>query len=79
MFQQASLRTGGHQVRIRHGVPDPDFTVEHLLASHMDNNPIIPGITILLRVLPHSNVIFFKFIFIYYNCTYYLKIFRLLV
>lgn len=58
LFQQASLRTGGHQIRVRHGLPDPDFTVEHMLASHMDDNPIIPGITLLLRVLPHSNVIF---------------------
>lgn len=27
-----------------------------MLASHMDDNPLIPGVTILLRVLPHSNV-----------------------
>ncbi|KAG8197149.1 hypothetical protein JTE90_011310 [Oedothorax gibbosus] len=52
--KQASLRVGGHQLRIRHGIPDPDFNVEHMLASHMDNNPLIPGMTILLRVLPHS-------------------------
>ncbi|XP_054717994.1 uncharacterized protein LOC129227457 [Uloborus diversus] len=52
--KQAVLRAGGHQVRVRHGVPDPDFNVEHMLASHMDDNPLMPGLTILLRVLPHS-------------------------
>lgn len=52
--KQATLRTGGHQIRVRHGIPDPDFTVEHMLASHMDDNPLIPGVTILVRVLPHS-------------------------
>ncbi|XP_035220791.1 uncharacterized protein LOC118193761 isoform X2 [Stegodyphus dumicola] len=52
--KQATLRVGGHQVRVRHGIPDPDFTVEHMLASHMDDNPIIPGVTVLLRVLPHG-------------------------
>ncbi|GFT71401.1 uncharacterized protein NPIL_555141 [Nephila pilipes] len=52
--KQATLRVGGHQIRVRHGIPDPDFNVEHMLASHMDDNPIIPGLTILVRVLPHS-------------------------
>ncbi|GFY75812.1 uncharacterized protein TNIN_416702 [Trichonephila inaurata madagascariensis] len=52
--KQAALRVGGHQIRVRHGIPDPDFNVEHMLASHMDDNPIIPGLTILIRVLPHS-------------------------
>ncbi|XP_055945318.1 uncharacterized protein LOC129976012 isoform X2 [Argiope bruennichi] len=52
--KQATLRVGGHQIRVRHGIPDPDFDVEHMLASHMDDNPIIPGLTILVRVLPHS-------------------------
>ncbi|GBM27090.1 hypothetical protein AVEN_189864-1 [Araneus ventricosus] len=52
--KQATLRVGGHQIRVRHGIPDPDFDVEHMLASHMDDNPLIPGLTILVRVLPHS-------------------------
>ncbi|GIY95592.1 uncharacterized protein CEXT_464961 [Caerostris extrusa] len=52
--KQATLRVGGHQIRVRHGIPDPDFNVEHMLASHMDDNPLIPGMTILVRVLPHS-------------------------
>ncbi|XP_071041625.1 uncharacterized protein [Parasteatoda tepidariorum] len=49
--KDVKLRIGGHQVRVRHGIPDPDFNMEHMLASHMDNNPVIPGVTILLRVL----------------------------
>ncbi|XP_043193185.1 uncharacterized protein LOC122365761 [Amphibalanus amphitrite] len=48
------LRVGGHQQRIRVGLPSFEGGVANLMASDMDSNPTIPGLTILYRLLPHT-------------------------
>ena len=51
------LRVGGHQQRIRVGIPSFEGGVANLSASDMDNNSVIPGMSILYRLLPHTEVI----------------------
>ena len=50
------LRVGGHQQRIRIGLPRFEGGVKKLMPSDMDGNPVIPGLTILYRLLPHTEV-----------------------
>ena len=51
-----ALRVGGHQQRVRVGLPSFEGGVANLLPSDMDGNPVIPGLTLLYRLLPHSEV-----------------------
>ncbi|XP_022253719.1 uncharacterized protein LOC111088305 [Limulus polyphemus] len=48
------LRVGGHQIRLRHGLPNPPAGLRSLEYTHMNNNPIIPLVTVLVRLLPHQ-------------------------
>ncbi|CAL4089632.1 unnamed protein product, partial [Meganyctiphanes norvegica] len=49
-----TLRVGGHQLRVRHGLPDPRGGPEDLQPSDMNDNLAIPGVTVLVRLLPTS-------------------------
>ncbi|XP_076345448.1 uncharacterized protein LOC143244510 isoform X2 [Tachypleus tridentatus] len=48
------LRVGGHQIRLRHGLPNAPAGLRSLEYTHMSNNPIIPLVTVLVRLLPHQ-------------------------
>ncbi|XP_064612744.1 LOW QUALITY PROTEIN: uncharacterized protein LOC135476597 [Liolophura sinensis] len=48
------LRVGGHQLKFRNGMPPKNAPQELLKASDIDGVPAIPGCTILVRLMPHS-------------------------
>ncbi|KAI8513139.1 hypothetical protein Bbelb_097780 [Branchiostoma belcheri] len=48
---QTRFNVGGHQLRLRRGMPD---TKKPLLASSLDNVIPVPGASILLRLMPHG-------------------------
>lgn len=52
-FQGYQLNVGGHQLRLHNGVP-PQKPKYH--ASDLDNIPVVPGASILVRVLPTKAV-----------------------
>ncbi|CAG0881566.1 unnamed protein product [Cyprideis torosa] len=46
------LKVGGHQIRVHEGLPNPDGGIENLMDDDLDENPVIPGLTVLVRLLP---------------------------
>ena len=48
------LRVGGYQIRLRHGLPTGNL--EKITSDKMEENGVIPGATICVRLLPHSKV-----------------------
>ena len=51
------LKTGGHQLRLRHGGANPAGGIENLRESDMNHNSLIPGTSICVRLLESSKVI----------------------
>lgn len=52
--KDGALRVGGHQLRLRSGMPDVKSGIANLKSTDLDTAPIIPGCSLLVRVLPHS-------------------------
>jgi hypothetical protein len=52
---KVQLRSGGHQLRLRGGKPNPAGGLEDLGPDDMDDprdNPVCPGLTLLVRIHP---------------------------
>ena len=54
--QDGLLRVGGHQVPLRSGMPNVKLGIANLKHTDLDNMPAIPGCSILIRILPASDV-----------------------
>ena len=53
MFQNYKLNVGGHQIRLHNGVPPQKPKYQ---ATDLDNIPVVPGASILVRLLPYQEV-----------------------
>ena len=49
---------GGHQYRLHNGMPavNQPGGISAIKSSDLDNVPIVPGCTLLLRIMPHTQV-----------------------
>ena len=49
---------GGHQYRLHNGMPavNQPGGISAIMSSDLDNVPIVPGCTLLLRIMPHTQV-----------------------
>ena len=55
-LQDGLLRVGGHQVRLRSGMPNVKQGIANLKHTDLDSEPAVPGCSLLLRILPASEV-----------------------
>ncbi|XP_046568194.1 LOW QUALITY PROTEIN: uncharacterized protein LOC124276591 [Haliotis rubra] len=53
-MNKGKLRIGGHQLRLRSGMPDTKNGVNTLTPASLDSAPIVPGCSLLVRLRPHS-------------------------
>ncbi|CAL1547704.1 unnamed protein product [Lymnaea stagnalis] len=49
------LCVGGHELRLYSGMPNTKDGLNQINATDLDSNPVLPGCTLLLRLLPQSN------------------------
>ena len=56
LFQKGVLKVGGHQLRLRSGMPDLKKGVAGLKATDLDGATAIPACSVLIRLLPHVKV-----------------------
>ncbi|KAL8583033.1 hypothetical protein ACOMHN_051197 [Nucella lapillus] len=52
--KEGVLRVGGHQLRLRSGMPNVKQGIANLKHTDLDSVPAIPGCSILIRILPAS-------------------------
>ncbi|KAK7475022.1 hypothetical protein BaRGS_00033703 [Batillaria attramentaria] len=52
--KDGALRVGGHQLRLHSGMPDVKQGINNLKHTDLDPAPAIPGCSVLVRILPHS-------------------------